>query len=156
KRLKWQTFREGAQEAFMCKILGFVILVLFAPQLLTVRAAASLFAPFANGSQANAKETDDDKDFTEKFLKTFSEPLEIRESKPVTVENSRFVLVAQTNWKPGKPDKTFPMVAPIAIQLHISNLTKREVCFQTFNTFGLRVLTQDGREVKRRGKGKGT
>ncbi len=82
-------------------------------------------------------------------------PLRVAESKPVTVKEARFVVVAQTDWQPGKPEKAYPTVAPIAIQLHITNLSKKEVCFSTFNTFGLRLLTEDGKEVKRRGKSKG-
>ena len=43
------------------------------------------------------------------------------------VNNAKFVLVAQTQWKPPEPDdldESFPMVAPIEIQLHITNLSK--------------------------------
>jgi hypothetical protein len=91
----------------------------------------------------------------EKFMKSFIEPIRIRESKPVTVKNAKFVLAAQTNWKPPKPNKDFPMVAPVQIQLHITNLSKTDVSFPTWRTFGVQVLSADGMEVKLRRKNKG-
>jgi hypothetical protein len=103
----------------------------------------------------------DDREAIDKFVKSFSEPIRIKASKPVTVNDAQFVLVAQTNWKPAKPDKSltdasgFPMVAPIDIQLHISNQSKRDLLFPTFGTFGIRIVNADGKEVKLRTEGKG-
>lgn len=104
---------------------------------------------------------DEGREDIEKFVKSFGEPIQIKESKPVTVKDARFVVVAQTNWKPAKPDKAltdssgFPMVAPIDIQLHISNQSKSDLLFPTFGTFGLRIVNEDGKEVKPRTEGKG-
>src|SRR5207302_5274562 len=91
----------------------------------------------------------------QKFVDSFSEPLRIRESKPVIVHDARFVVVAQTDWKPGKPSRGLPVAAPIEIQLHITNLSKNEVLFPTFDTFGIRILTADGNELKPHGKPNG-
>src|SRR5205809_2126868 len=101
----------------MCKLLACVsISLLLGGQILVGRATSS-------------EQSDDNKEAIEKFLKRFSEPIRIGESKPVTVKNAQFVLVAQTNWKPGKPGnpnepKVAPPVAPIEIQLRITNLGK--------------------------------
>src|SRR5205823_5797302 len=95
---------------------------------------------------------DQDKEAAQKFVDSFSEPIRIGESKPVNVNEAQFVAVAQTNWRPAKPDKTFPMVAPIEIQFHITNLSKGDVLFPTFDTFGIRILTEDGKELKPQSK----
>jgi hypothetical protein len=106
------------------------------------------------------EQSDDNKEAREKFLQGFSEPIRIQESKPVTVNEAQFVLVAQTNWKPGKPGnpnepKVGPLVAPVEIQLRITNVGKGEVLFPTFQTFGVRILDADGKEVKPRSIRKG-
>lgn len=83
-------------------------------------------------------------------------PMRVRESKPVTVNDAKFVVVAQSDWQPAKPDNFFPMVAPIQIQLRITNLRNSNVLFPTFNTFGIKLIDADGNEVKTRGKPNGT
>jgi hypothetical protein len=84
------------------------------------------------------------------------EVVRLRESKPVTVKDAKFVVVAQTEWKPVKPYKYFPIAVPIDVQLRITNLAKTDVIFPTFGTFGVKVLDADGKEVKARGVRKGT
>lgn len=116
-------------------------LALLAAQVITGRAVTQ---PLRAGAQG----PDDRKEPIEKFMNTFTEPIRIGESKPVTVNGAKFVLVAQTDWKPGKPDKVFPMVAPIEIQLHITNLSKNDVIFPTFETFGVKISNADGEEVR--------
>jgi hypothetical protein len=74
-------------------------------------------------------------------------PLRVRESKAVTVKDAKFVVMAETDWRPGKADKA----VPIEIQLRISNVGKTDVLFHTFDTFGMTLLTEDGKKVKRRG-----
>src|SRR4051794_24062912 len=71
-------------------------------------------------------------------------------SKPVTRNDARFVAVAQTQWTPGKPNREFTVVVPLDIQLRITNLSERTQRFPTFKTFGLRITTVDGKEVKAR------
>jgi hypothetical protein len=99
---------------------------------------------------------DENGEAVEGFIKDITEPLRIRESKPVTVKDAQFVLVAQSNWRPGRPDPSFPLAAPLEIQLHITNLTKSDLLFPTWNTFGLRIFKADGTEVKPRAAGKAT
>jgi hypothetical protein len=82
------------------------------------------------------------------FLKYFSIPIRIHESNPVTVKDAQFIVVAQTDWKPANPDISFPMVAPIEMQLRIANLGRSDVIFPTFQTFGIRISDADGKEVK--------
>ena len=65
---------------------------------------------------------------------TSSEVRRMRESAPVIVNDAQFVVVAQTDWKPGKPRIDFPMIATIEIQLRITNLNKAEVGFATNRT----------------------
>src|SRR6516225_1456479 len=97
-----------------------------------------------------------DEETIEGFIKEFTEPLRIRESKPVTVKDAQFVLVAQTNWRPGKADTLGPRVAHLEIQLRLTNLKKNEVLFPTCNTFGLRIIKANGKEVRPRGVRKAT
>jgi hypothetical protein len=78
--------------------------------------------------------------------------LRVGESKPITVNDAQFTVVAQTEWQPGKPwsDDTRAMrciVAPLDIQLRITNLRKSAVLFPTAHAFGVRLLTVDGKEV---------
>lgn len=110
----------------------------------------------AQASASDAQKRDENQQFVEKYRKTFYEPLRIEESKPVTMNDARFVAVAQTQWQPGRPHPAVPIVAPIDIQLRITNLSKRDILFPTFQTFGIRVLKADGKEVKSRGGRDGT
>jgi hypothetical protein len=118
------------------------------PRLLGVAFFAVPFLPLAIAQEK--QNVADDKDALKKFLKSFSEPIRIAESKPVTVNDAEFVVVAQTNWKPPKTDKFFPMVAPIEIQLRITNLGKNDAIFPTFQTFGVKITDAGGTEVKPR------
>ena len=63
----------------------------------------------------------------------------------------KFVVVAQTNWNRPEQDELFQGIAPLEIQLQITNLKQNAVLFPTFKTFGVRVLNADGKEVKPRG-----
>src|SRR5262249_53500195 len=96
----------------------------------------------------NVQNPNENKAGIDTFLKYFSIPIRIRESKPVTVKDAQFIVVAQTDWKPAYADMSFPMVAPIAIQLRITNLGRGDVVFPTFQTFGIRISDADGNEVK--------
>ncbi len=91
--------------------------------------------------------------FVENFIKKFTEPIQIGQSKPVTVNNARFALAAQTNWKPPEHHRDFPRVAPIAIQLHITNLGKGDVLFPTNRALRVRLRTAEGNELKPREEG---
>jgi len=90
----------------------------------------------------------------EKFVKSFSKPVEIFASKPVIVNDAQFVVAAQTNWIPGKPQVNHPVTATIPIQLHITNTGMKELVFPTFHTFGIKMLDAAGNEVKSRSAGK--
>jgi len=87
----------------------------------------------------------------QKILSRFSQPIRIRESEPVTANGVKFVVVAQTNWNRPEQDELFQGIAPLEIQLQITNLKQNAVLFPTFKTFGIRVLNADGKEVKPRG-----
>jgi hypothetical protein len=71
------------------------------------------------------------------------EPLRVSESKAVTVKDAKFVVMAETDWRPGKADKA----VPIEIQLRISNVGKTDVLFHTFDAFGMTLVTADGKKV---------
>jgi hypothetical protein len=98
----------------------------------------------------NVQRRDENKDVIEKFMKSFNGPLRIRASKPVTVKDATFVLVAQTDWMPAKLHANFPMVGPVEIQLHITNVAKRDVVFPTCGTLGIKVFGAGGKQVQRR------
>ncbi|HYT93856.1 MAG TPA: hypothetical protein VEL76_34370 [Gemmataceae bacterium] len=83
-------------------------------------------------------------------------PMRVQESKPVTVKDAEFVAVAQTHWAPPTPDRMFAPVVPLDIQLRITNLSKSAVRFHTGNTFGVKILKADGKEVKPRSGCSGT
>jgi hypothetical protein len=97
---------------------------------------------------------DENEEGIEGFIKDLTGPLRIGQSRPVNVKDARFVLVAQTNWRPGRPDPSFPLAAPIEIQLQITNLKKSDLLFPTYSTFGVRIFKADGKEVKPRTAGK--
>jgi hypothetical protein len=69
------------------------------------------------------------------------------ESEPKTVKDAKFVIVAETDWKPGKPNQA----APVEIQLRITNLSKSKTLFSTFDTFGLIMKTNNGKQIMPRG-----
>jgi hypothetical protein len=98
----------------------------------------------------NAQTENDQSKAIEKFMKSFNEPLRFRESKPVTVNDAKFVVLGQTDWTPATPHAVFPMVAPIEIQLHITNLGKSSAIFPTCGTLGIRIINADGKEVEPR------
>ncbi len=131
----------------MGKWLAVLAFVSLGGQILTGRADAQPRPP-----ERTRREADPD---VERFVKSFSEPIQIKESKPVTVKDAKFVLVAQTNWNRPKFDKDFPTAAEVEVQLHITNLSKGDLRFPTFGAFGVRVFTADGKEVKPRVEGKG-
>jgi hypothetical protein len=64
------------------------------------------------------------------------------------VNKAQFVAIAEADWNPAKPDKVFPMVSPIEIQLHITNLSKGDLLFPTFKTFGVKIFDLHGKEIK--------
>jgi hypothetical protein len=81
--------------------------------------------------------------------------LRIRESKPVTVNDATFTAVAQTQWAPPKPNRDYPVIAPLDLQMRITNLRKNAVVFPTSHTFGIKLLTEAGKEIKPRSGRKG-
>jgi hypothetical protein len=95
----------------------------------------------------NVQKRDENKDVIEKFMKSFNGPLRIRASKPVTVRDATFILVAQTDWIPARLLANFPMVGPVEIQLHITNVGKRDVVFPTCGTLGIKVFNAGGKQV---------
>jgi hypothetical protein len=70
-------------------------------------------------------------------------PIRIRESKPVTVNDAKFVTVTQSEWRVGAEDER----VPIEIQLRITNVGTADLAFPTFDTFGLIVLDKNGAKV---------
>ena len=59
------------------------------------------------------------------------EPIRISESESVTVNGARFVVVAETQWKQRSPRRD----EVIAIQLRITNISKADLVFSTFDPF---------------------
>jgi hypothetical protein len=132
-------------------LVCFLALVILAGgEVLMVGATAQPLGP------PDGAKRDEDKEFIEKFRKTHYGLLRIRESKPVTVKDAQFVIVAQTEWIPPKPNHMFPVVAPLDIQLRITNLSKSAVLFSTVDTFGVRLYSAGGKEIKPRVGRKGT
>jgi hypothetical protein len=68
--------------------------------------------------------------------------LRVRESKPVIVNDAKFVVVTEADWKPGKLEQ----VVPIEIQLRITNLRKREVLFYT-DFCSLKITNGAGKQI---------
>jgi hypothetical protein len=106
-----------------------------------------------HGQDKGLQKRDADREAVETFLKRFSEPVQIRGSKPVTTAGARFEVFVQTDWKPPRPSELHPMVAPIQVQMRISNLSKTEVLFATLRAIGVRILNADGRELEARTEG---
>lgn len=74
------------------------------------------------------------------------EPIRLCESASIEQNSARFVVIAETTWKAKKTG-----CVPIEIQLRLTNLNKNEVVFPTFDTFGMRIKTPEGKLVKIRG-----
>lgn len=85
-------------------------------------------------------------------LRAFTETIRMRESKPVTLNDAEFVVVAQADWKPEKHVKSLP----IEIQLRIKNLGKSDLIFPTLDTFGVKISTASGTRIMPAGGRKGT
>jgi hypothetical protein len=65
------------------------------------------------------------------------------------VNDAQFIVVAQVAWTPKlPPDRFSQKYSPVEIQLRIANLSKRDLVFPTFDTFGLALRTDKGREIK--------
>jgi hypothetical protein len=73
--------------------------------------------------------------------------LHIKESKPVTSGNARFVAVSQVEWK--VPKRVGARIA-IETQLRITNLSKDDTTFPTFDSFGINLKKPDGAPIKPR------
>src|SRR5262245_45574776 len=86
-------------------------------------------------------------------LKQKVDPRQLAQSKPVIVKDAKFVLVAQTNWKGPLSSDAFTSVAPIEMQLQITNQSKGELLFPTYKALSVRLFDMGGREVKSRVEG---
>jgi hypothetical protein len=80
-----------------------------------------------------------------KFLDAGGEIRVIRESKPVTIKDAEFAIMAQNQWKAAKE------TIPIEAQLRITNLSKGAMLFHTFDAFGVIIKDADGKQIKARG-----
>ena len=114
-------------------------------------AIVGLMAAGLSAQQGN-QERDDKQAPVKKFIDRFTEPIRITESKPVVVNGAEFVAVAQTNWHAPTPrnDPELHIVAPLEIQLRITNQTKKDLFFSTFKTFGIKVTVVGGEELMAR------
>jgi hypothetical protein len=83
-------------------------------------------------------------------LKAANEVLRIGESKPVTVNDAQFVIVAESDWRSGKGN------VPIDLQLRITNLGKEELLFDTFDAFGVGLKDGAGKPIFPGGGRRGT
>ena len=64
--------------------------------------------------------------------------------------------VAQAEWKPPEPSRSIPVMSPIDIQPRITNRGDGDLLFLTSNSFAIRILDADGKELKSRTVGEGT
>ena len=78
----------------------------------------------------------------EPALKTSNDIVRVRQSNPVTVNNTKFVAVAESNWELGEKN------VPVEIQLHITNQSETELIFETFDSFGLGLKDSQGRRLQ--------
>lgn len=69
-------------------------------------------------------------------------PREIVESPPVEKNNAQFVIAADAQWK-FSSDPT-----PIDVQLRISNLSKEDMVFRTFDSFHLMLTDKKGKSIR--------
>ena len=106
----------------------------------------------ALGAQQTNQKPDKNKAAVDKFLKPFMDPIRLSEANPVTVNRAEFVAVAQTNWHAPTPrnDSALHLVAPLEIQLRITNQTKNDLFLPTFKTFGIKLTAVGGKEVRAR------
>jgi hypothetical protein len=74
----------------------------------------------------------------------YPKPFRVVESKPVIVNDAKFVAVVQTGWK--ARDKSGARRV-VEVQLSITNLKKTDVVFPTFDTFGLTIKNADGKDM---------
>lgn len=82
---------------------------------------------------------------------TMPDPVRIVTSEPVTTNKARFLIVAQADWKTGKPPWKLvkPLRGvPIEIQLHITNVGRGNMIFSTSSTFSLRMARSDGTRIR--------
>src|SRR5881397_3122260 len=92
------------------------------PALVVVMATLLLSAILAESAAQNKQPT-----VRERVGKYLSQAIRIGESKPVIVNHAQFVVVAQSEWNPPESDEYFPMIAPVELQMRITNLGKAEV-----------------------------
>jgi hypothetical protein len=90
-------------------------------------------------------------------VKDLTEPIRIGESKPVTVNGAKFVFAAQTNWKPadftsddGRPGRG-NLSAPIELQLRITNVSKGDLLFYTFDSLRVSMTNASGSNIQPNG-----
>ena len=83
--------------------------------------------------------------------------MRVIESRPIIVNDAKFVLVAEKVWTPGKPrtdyEKFMRFTAsgvPIDIQLHITNVSANALIFPTKNSFGVKLSDAAGKEMSPR------
>jgi hypothetical protein len=73
--------------------------------------------------------------------------IRVAESKSIMVSKASFAVVTETRWKPRKA----ALSTPIETQLRISNLAGIDLLFQTCDTFGVTITSEDGKGIKPRG-----
>jgi hypothetical protein len=77
----------------------------------------------------------------------FPNPIRVAESKPVTVNDAKFVAVAQTEWR-AHDVRDMPWVrSAVEVQFRITNLKKTDIVFPTFDTFGLTIRNGEGKDM---------
>jgi hypothetical protein len=83
----------------------------------------------------------------DKDVSDSTEALRIHGSKPVSVNDAKFVAVSQAEWKPGMKNE----ITPLEISLCITNASKVDLLFQTSGTISLVLKNPDGTRVKSTG-----
>jgi len=101
----------------------------FVCSLLTILFGASLTLAFAQNRPSRAR------------------VLRVAESKPITVNDARFITVTEAEWF-AVEDENGPRPVHVQARLRITNLKKTDVIFHTFGTFGITLKKQNGTEVK--------
>jgi hypothetical protein len=102
-------------------------------------------APAGGGRGREAGKSDKGKAPFEALLNPAA--VRIAASKPVTMNDAKFVTVAQARWQLGKKGKS----VAIDIQLQITNVAETDINFPTFDSFGLVIRDQKGKEIEHRG-----
>ena len=83
----------------------------------------------------------------QQVLPGFPSILRFHESKPVTVNDAQFVVIAENDWRPvGKVEY------PVEIQLRITNLGKKDLIFPTLGSIRLNLTTADDKKDLARGR----